>query len=101
MRYQVIVGVPHPDGTEAWGNLASVMELYQAGNEADRVTRVDPMVSMIQFRTPVFVLGEILIVDNDGREVCGRARKASKWSVQAEEFDTLEEAVARAQEVGV
>lgn len=35
----------------------------------------------------------------DGREFAAPGRKPDKWSVQTEEFATVEEAIARAQEV--
>ena len=50
-------------------------------------------------RVPVFEPGEILIVDETGREVAGYCRKPSKWMVEYEEFDNLEEAIKRAREI--
>jgi len=52
-----------------------------------------------RIRTPVFEEGEILIVDETGREVAGRCRKPSKWLVEYEEFDDLAKAVKRAREI--
>lgn len=49
--------------------------------------------------TDVFVLGEILILGSDAREVSGKGRKPSKWDVAYEEFDSIEEAAIRAREV--
>lgn len=47
-----------------------------------------------------FELGEILILDEPlGREVSGRQRAPRKWGNEYEEFDNLDNAVARAKEV--
>ena len=48
---------------------------------------------------PVFSLGEILILDSCGREVAGRGRKPSKWIVNCQEFDNLDDAIVCAQKV--
>jgi len=50
-------------------------------------------------KVPAFEVGEILIVDETGREVAGHCRKPSKWMVEYEEFDNLEEAIKRAREI--
>lgn len=51
----------------------------------------------------VFELGEILILNDLGREITGRGRKPSKWEVEYETFpattDGLTKAILRAQEV--
>jgi len=51
------------------------------------------------FRQPVFMMGEILILDGDGREIGGRMRKPDKWDVTIEIYRTIEDAVTRAEEV--
>lgn len=52
------------------------------------------------FYIPVFTLGEICILDEpNGREVSGKQRAPRKWFVEVEEFDNIEDAVKRAQEV--
>jgi len=53
----------------------------------------------ISLRTPVFSVGEILILGPDGREIGSPGRKPSKWGVTCEHFDDLDTAVARALEV--
>lgn len=45
-------------------------------------------------RQPVFHVGEILILDAGGREVGYPGRKPSKWSVEVETVETLDEAAA-------
>jgi hypothetical protein len=47
----------------------------------------------------VFNVGEVLILDDSGREIPYPGRKPAKWSVTCEEFDNIERAVARAQQV--
>jgi hypothetical protein len=45
-------------------------------------------------RVPVFVEGEILILEAEsGREIAGHLRKPSKWFVEYEVYDSLEEAI--------
>ncbi len=46
-----------------------------------------------------FALGEILLLDENGREYAGEGRKPSKWYVDVETFDTIEKAIKRALEV--
>lgn len=48
---------------------------------------------------PVFTLGEILICDENGRELDGIQRKAGKWYVEVEEFDNIDKAIKKAREV--
>jgi hypothetical protein len=56
----------------------------------------EDVIRMIRVRLPVFSLGEILIVNDIGREFAGKGRKPSKWNVEYEEFDTIEQAIDRA-----
>ncbi len=48
---------------------------------------------------PVFFVGEILILDEDGREPGYPGRKPSKWAVKIECYDQVEEAVKRVNQV--
>ena len=48
---------------------------------------------MVPIRAPVFTLGEILILDENGREMCGHLRKPSKWRVECKEFGSPEGAI--------
>lgn len=105
MRYTVITRVPDP--TEG-GNLAvrpDVMVQTEPPGESNgwmgrHVTAFDALgMNAIALRVPVFTLGEVLIVGDDGRELVGERRQPGKWDVGAETFDTIEEAVARAQAV--
>jgi|GEM_PF-2697091 len=63
--------------------------------ENDGISRED----VVHVCLPVFSLGEILILDNYGREIAGRGRKPSKWSVTCEEFDSLDNAIECSQKV--
>lgn len=102
MIFGVITDIPDPT---TGGNLASAMDLYRQiedGNESNgwlgRFERLDIMVAL-ELRYPVFTLGEILVLDDSGREVSGIGRKPSKWFVSYETFDTIELAVDRAREI--
>lgn len=52
--------------------------------------------NMEYIRVPVFQEGEILIIDKSGREIAGLGRKPSKWAVEYEVFDNLEDAIKKA-----
>ena len=58
-----------------------------------------PFKQVFEFRQQVFTLGEVIICDEDGREIVGKGRKAYKWYVEVEEFLLLSEAVRRARKV--
>ena len=101
MKFLVITKVPPP---ESGGNMAVPMDIY-IRIENDPEGRCEPLPNNIQAALflgcaqPVFTLGEILIVGEDGREVAGRGRKPSKWSVEVETFDDVRAAVHRARQV--
>ena len=46
-----------------------------------------------------FELGEILVLNDYGREISGRERKPGKWFVVCEEFDSIDKAIKRAEQV--
>lgn len=102
MVYGVITRVADP---ATGGNLASAMDLYQQVEEGSeengwlgRYERVNIMAAM-HLRTPVFEVGEILILNESGREYGFPGRKPSKWDVDCEEFTDFQEAVKRSEEV--
>lgn len=102
MNIAVITRVP-PDGDPR--NLAFCGPVYlQTSNSPEDVQPIstvlgNPMAALMA-RTPVFVLGEILILDGDGREFAGRGRKPGKWGVELQNFGhDLEAAVRRAEEL--
>ncbi len=109
MKLVVITEVPERKGI---GNLASAIELYfeeerpsPRNNFEGKVVdlhEVDPnlaMIAALKLRAPVFHLGEVLLVDEDGREVGGLMRKPNKWDVTYEEFSLVGDAYRRVQEV--
>lgn len=100
MRFGVITQI------EQHGNMATALgqvfqeteKMSEANGWQSKYEHVNPAISL-QLHMPVFTLGEILILDESGREVAGAGRKPSKWYVTCEEFNTVEEAVARAQQL--
>jgi hypothetical protein len=67
---------------------------YYLGRFAHAASLLGP--AYLNLRAPVFVLGEVLVLDGDGREVAGRGRKPDKWDVDCERFDSIDDAIARA-----
>jgi len=53
---------------------------------------------MLMCNVPVFTLGEILVIGTNGRTIPD-GRKPSKWDVNCEYFNDIEDAVKRAIEV--
>lgn len=53
---------------------------------------------MLLCQTPVFYLGEIMVMDSNGRTIPD-GRKPSKWFVKCEYFNNVRSAVTRAREV--
>ena len=81
----VIRRTPDPEMDD--GNLAAALVYGD-------LTAEQRLATLLVGRTQVFELGEILILEGEGeREVGGRGRKPSKWDVDVEYFDTLDEAV--------
>ncbi len=103
--FTVITEVPEP---ESGGNMAAVVGLYEVAPESEdnpyglKVRQIDGprgLDVLLRMRHEVFVLGEILILDEYGREYAGHGRKPDKWSVQTETFDSIDDAIAKAKEV--
>ncbi|NUS02015.1 MAG: hypothetical protein HOV97_05560 [Nonomuraea sp.] len=85
------------------GNLACNLDVFQVvGHDPttgiERTERVDPRIAL-GVRTPVFYPGEILILDESGREIGFPGRKPSKWSVEYQVVDSLDEARLLAERV--
>lgn len=103
MRYGVITKVPAPGDP---GNLAMGLDVFldpqaTGGTYEDEhkplgVALGNPLLG-IYVQTPVFRLGEILLLDDNDRDQF--TRKPSKWSVTCEEFMDIDDAVRRVQEV--
>ncbi len=98
----VITEVPEP---ESGRNMAAVIGVYERDPDDKHGLKVRPlageigMAMLLEFRVEVFTLGEILIVDDSGREFAGKGRKPSKWGVGFEYFDDIDSATAKAIEV--
>lgn len=100
MKYGVITQVPE---RLDFGNMASgigqVFVQIEQGNDSNDY---QPVYQEIGFPTAlalhvhVFEVGEVLILNDDGREIPYPGRKPAKWSVTCEEFDTVEAALERA-----
>ncbi len=89
MEYAVITSTPSP---LKLGNMAT--GLGQVFITLDgHITYERLGIESMNFGLEVFHVGEILILDDAGREVAGRGRKPSKWDVDIETFQVLEEAV--------
>jgi len=96
--FGVITRVPAP---ETGGNLAADLDVFSvgAGNGIEEViTRVPPL-HALNLRTPVFHVGEVVIMDASGREIPFPQRKPSKWDVDCEQYTDLGQALGRAREV--
>lgn len=103
ISFAVVRAVGAPESGE---NLAIALPLYvktEQGTEANgwlgRFEQLRDPGLALALHAPVFSVGEILILDADGREIGYPGRKPSKWSVEVESFDTAEAATARAAEL--
>lgn len=86
MTYQIatVTKVPDPLEDPRGGNMAAAITYGLPPELAYLV--------LINGRVPVFTLGEILILDEDDRDV-GTTRKPSKWSIEITHFDNLDAAI--------
>jgi hypothetical protein len=72
---------------------------YREVCESDDMVNI-PDDDVIDVSLSVFSLGEILILESTyGREIAGKGRKPSKWSVDTKEFDNLDDAIECARKV--
>jgi len=83
-KFAVITRVPDP--TKDRGNLGALIAYKVSGDE------VNPFMAPSFFQE-VFSLGEIIVVDEWGREIGGVGRKPSKWGVESEVFSSVGDAV--------
>lgn len=101
MKYGVITKVPP---IENGGNLATAMDILvetsQPTEQNDYLGTYERVgfPTVLSLRRPVFNVGEVLLLDDNGREIPYPQRKPAKWSVTCEEFDNVEAAVTRARE---
>ncbi len=99
--YGVITEVPE---AETGHNMSTAFPLYTRVKpealEVEVVSGELGMAILTTFLEPVFVLSEILVLDDPwGREIAGAGRMPSKWGVKCETFPTIYEAIERAKEV--
>lgn len=103
ISFGVITRVPDPPD----GNLAAILDLFYVPRPQEarpehgyreQVERLPPTVALA-LRAPVFDLGEVLVLNSDGREIVGRGRKPSKWDVDCETYADVTAAVIRSWQV--
>jgi len=117
MSLNIAVVTKVPSGDEEWGNVALAgLDLLWATNEKNEhyINKVVPFIDaltemlgdagqaagfLLNMRAKVFELGEILFLDEGGREIVGAGRKPDKWMIEIETVDTIEEAIALSQRV--
>lgn len=89
MQICVVTKVPDPEKEN--GNLCAPI-----------IHRLPPALTvsvMFTGRVEVFTLGEIFILGPGGREYGGKGRKPSKWDIEFETCQTLEQAVELSEKV--
>jgi len=96
MRFIVVTNLSDADMAAAMpGQVARVSPTDPNGP----LIPFDALEAMLGLRVQNFTLGEVLLCDDDGREVVGDGRKPSKWGCSTEEFASLDAAVACSQQV--
>lgn len=94
IQYCVVICVPNP--YEGDGNLAHPSDIYRL--ESGELKSLD--LEDLSLRQPIFNVGEILILDESGREIGYPQRKPGKWSnVGFDFYDNVQDAILRAQEL--
>lgn len=106
-KFGVVTRVPDPNEPGGSGNLALNLSIYFQVDNGDQSTgylpRVEPITKVmgqasIMARTPVFRLGEILLIGFDDRDVL-TGQAPGKWDVDVEYFDGFTAALRRALDV--
>lgn len=98
MKYKFHVITHIPDLFEE-GNKSDEWGYYQVNDNITDIivgTSNKRKPDFTNLKTKVFEVGEIIICDESGREVCYPGRKPSKWIVEYEIFDSLDDAVLKA-----
>lgn len=116
MRLAVVTWVPDPEGPEGRGNLAAVIGELFVDETGGRIAAQAPIVRLehmrglstqqaigfvLSLRHEVFHIGEILVLDDDGREIGWPQRKPEKWHVRTQRFGIheIEAAIALASQL--
>ena len=99
LRFAVVTRIACSHAGEG-GNMATAFGLCHPIPDSE-LLEVQPAAAELQMRLrmPVFHLGEVLILDPDGREPHGSGRCPSKWDVDIEFFDDVNAAIAGAQKI--
>ena len=100
IKYCVLTKVPSDEDKE--GNLYDDVIYYDKSLKKWRLVGEGDCGEAKNWKSiklPVFALGEILILDETGREIGGDRRKPSKWFVEYKEFYNVEEAIKCSEEV--
>lgn len=112
LSYIVITEVPEYDGTsESEGNHCDCYVIYDGRtllvNCKIKPTYLDLLCTRPEFgnirlgdvKTTVFTIGEIIVVNDYGREIIGKGRSPRKWFIEYEEFNSYDKALDRAIEL--
>jgi hypothetical protein len=97
VRFAVVVEL-HPEDLAADLGRRVHLPTGELDGGQPRFRQVEP-IEAVSLRLQNWTLGEVLLLDDDGRELDGDQRKPSKWGVRTEPFDDLDAAIARAREV--
>lgn len=96
-----------------FGVITKIPEEHEEGNLCDRLVEAHEIRADMSFprgqyvhfpesfviKDQVFTLGEILVLNEYGREISGHGRKPGKWFVEYEEFKNINDAIRCAKEV--
>jgi len=70
--------------------------VYTTEFPAEAINEETVRTDLVQVKMPAFVVGELLVLNECGREVCGHGRKPSKWFIGYEVYEDVQAAIARA-----
>lgn len=98
MIFTVVTKVNGPNMATAFGDL--FVKTNDSSPDTDWLPTYEraPIQLGLNLYTPVWKLGEIVVLDDNDRTIPD-GRKPSKWFIDTEAFDTIEEAVARSRQV--
>ena len=99
VQFAVVTKIPDDAEPGNWTLGAPIGHISGHDERGLEIVKHVPTQIFLKLRTAVFSLGEILILDDSGREVAGKGRKPSAWRVAIKSFPTIEEAVTCARKV--
>lgn len=108
LRYAVITRIPrYPDevvGEHGYRNMYDDLIYYDDENlvltEGDHLEEIEHS-KIFRIKRQTFRLGEVIPIDEYGREFGGDGRKPSKWVVDFEVYDSVIDAILRGEEAQV